>query len=736
MRKFQIILVFIILSATSIIAQNTPFSKGVGFAQAFEANSPTDIHFNYYTRQDFINVKKLGINQVRLPINMANMFVDEINYQLDPLFLYLLDQYVDIAEEEGINLIITNMSGFDYNNDTSVRDKFINIWTQIAQHYKDRPSNIFYELANEPGYNVVKDWGVLQGELIDTIRSIDQTHTIIVTPAWGGIKHLYDLPNYEDDNLIYTFHFYHPFLFTHQGAHHVSLDELQGVPFPYDPELMPEMPSSYIGSQYEIDYNNYVNEGTAKSMQDLVESAATFKKQRNVPLWCGEFGADDKYSNPDDRVYWYEVLRTSLEENGISWSMHGYTRYWGLFEYGTYKLFDYDLNIPLVEAMGLNTQAQSEFVVKPETSEFDIYNDYATQFIYTWVSTEEKNYNFYCEEDTYEGKFCINIEDLPIWACIDFRFEPYRDLSNLIANDYVLEFRVKGDTPGAKFNVRFIDTDTDDPEDHPWRIVHDIDETMASWDGNWHLIQIPLSDFVEQGAWDEGEWYDPEGKFDWKAIWNFQITTEYHSFEGMKFWFDDIRIAERQELETTNLTFQVDMQNETVSQQGVFLRGSFNNWNSTEPIEANGSIYSKTIELTAGEIVEYKFVNGDQWEEAIPDDCIINNNRYIVVPETNTSLEAVCFNSCSACNTTAVEKLLSNNIQIFPNPTDYKIYISGLAEDNLMIRVFSTDGRLILEKSKNQLGIEQIDISNFNLGIYYLNIVGDKSSHTYKIIKE
>lgn len=734
MRKFQLILVFIILTTTSIIAQDTPFNKGVGFGQAFEVNSPNEIHFNYYTRQDFINVKQLGIDQVRLPINMANMFNDE--NQLDTLFLYLLDQYVDIAEEEEINLIITNMSGFDYNNDPTIRDQFINIWTQLAQHFKDRPNNIFYELANEPGYNVVEDWGLLQGELIDTIRSIDQTHTIIVTPAWGGIIHLYDLPNYADDNLIYTFHFYDPFLFTHQGAVHASLNELQGVPFPYDPDLMPEMPTSFIGNQYEIDYNNYANEGTAESMQDIIQMAATFKEQRNVPLWCGEFGADDKYSNPDDRVYWYEVLRTSLEENDITWSMHGYTRYWGLFEYGTYHLFDYDLNIPLVEVMGLNTQPQSEFVVETITSEFDIYNDYAAPFIYTWVSTEEENYNFYCQENTYNGKFCLSIKDMPIWGNIDFRFQPYVDLSELVTDDYVIEFRVKGDTPGAKFNVRFLDTDTDDPEDHPWRIVHDIDETMTSWDNTWHLIQIPLSDFVEQGSWDDGVWYDPEGKFDWKAICNFQITTEYHSFEDMNFWFDNIRITEKPLLETTNITFQVDMQNEIISQQGVFLRGSFNNWTSTEPIESNGSIYSKTIELNVGETVEYKFVNGDQWEESIPDECTSNNNRYFIVPETNSSIDTVCFNSCKACEINAVEKLSTNNIHIYPNPTNHNIFISGLTENDLMIRVFSPDGRIILEKQKNKLGIEQIDISNFDLGIYYINVVGNKLSYTYKIIKK
>ncbi|MHC4509937.1 MAG: hypothetical protein ACYTAO_13420, partial [Planctomycetota bacterium] len=47
----------------------------------------------------------------------------------------------------------------------------------------------------------------------------------------------------------------------------------------------------------------------------------------------------------------------------------------GLFEQGTSELFDYDLNIPLVEALGLNAPPQQEFIQVPDVNEFDIYLD-------------------------------------------------------------------------------------------------------------------------------------------------------------------------------------------------------------------------------------------------------------------------------------------------------------------------------------------------------------------------
>jgi endoglucanase len=309
-------------------------SKGAGFSQAFEVFSPYNIQFNYYTIEDFQNVKKLGLNSIRLPIFMDNMF-EEKSSTMNPLFFYLLDQYVDMAENEGLNLILTNMSGFDYANDPIIQDKFINIWKQMAEHYKNRSTKILYELANEPNGITDEAWGQIQGNVIDVIRKIDQTHTIIVTPIWDGLANLEKLPDYEDENLIYAFHFYDPFLFTHQGVINASLGDLVGVPFPYNEEEMPSMPASFVGNWYEGLYYDYKTDATAVEIRKLIDTAAKFKNERNVPLWCGEFGVVGG-TDHDDRVYWYNVLRSSLEENGIPWSMHGYIRYSGPFEYGTY----------------------------------------------------------------------------------------------------------------------------------------------------------------------------------------------------------------------------------------------------------------------------------------------------------------------------------------------------------------------------------------------------------------
>ena len=536
----KLLLLFVFVSST-IFAVDPPFHKGIGFTGAFEASSAQDIMMNYYSRQDFLDVKSLGCDAVRFYISMNEMLVDGT---LDPLYFYLLDQIVDIAEEIDMHLILANMSAFDYGDQLGTQNRLITIWTQMAEHYKNRSTKIHYEIANEPSGISDEDWGAIQGEVIDAIRAVDQTHTIIVTPAnWANFRNLPGLPVYSDNNLVYTIHFYDPFIYTHQGAEFAGMGNLKWVPFPYDAARMPACPPEFIGTWSEQQYNAYSYEGTVEQINTWIDEAAAFKNERNVPLWCGEFGAIDTYAIDEERTLWFQTVVNRFEENGISWSIHEYKGNFSIFKKETNKLFDNDLNIPLLAAIGLNTPAQSEYTLQPDMEGFNIYDDYVAPSLYTWISSDQGTVTLYSQDNTKEGVFCIHMADFPLWCYIDFRFSPTKDLSYLAANDYMLEFWVKGDSPGASFGVKFIDTDEGD-NDHPWRMAHAVDQSLAAWDGQWHLVQIPLSDFYEEGTYEDG-WFDPIGAFDWGAISNFQIATDYSSFDGMNFWFDNVRIVDK-----------------------------------------------------------------------------------------------------------------------------------------------------------------------------------------------
>ncbi|MBN1362573.1 MAG: glycoside hydrolase family 5 protein [Sedimentisphaerales bacterium] len=523
-----------------------PFHRGVNLTGWLQAAGPRQIQFTRFTRQDFANIKSLGCDVIRLPINLHFMTDGPPDYTIDRLFFYFLDQIIDWAEELELHLILDNHT-FDVTSDTepNVGEVLIPVWTQMAQRYKDRSSYLYYEVLNEPHGIADATWAHIQQKVVSAIRAADPNHTIVVTGAgWGSYNNLKHLPVRADCNLIYSFHFYDPFVFTHQGASWVepSMVPLAGVPFPHGVDPMPACPAELEGSWIESGLNAYHNDGTEARVRQLIDVAVEFSTSRGVPVFCGEFGVYRRNSEDRHRVYWYDLVRRYLEEKGIPWTIWDYQGGFGLFEQDTNELFEHDLNLPLVEALGLTAPEQTPFVPTAERAGFDLYADYFAPRVFdsTWLS--QGTLDYYCDSEPAEGNYCLSCTGLAQYNAIAFDFRPDKDLAWLARWHSALEFWVRGDTPGARFEARFLDSKSSET-DRPWRRGAAVDETMVLWDGQWHLVRIPLSDLTERGAWDDG-WYNPQGLFDWTAVDRFEIVAEYHDLVGINFWFDALRLTD------------------------------------------------------------------------------------------------------------------------------------------------------------------------------------------------
>jgi FlgD Ig-like domain len=151
--------------------------------------------------------------------------------------------------------------------------------------------------------------------------------------------------------------------------------------------------------------------------------------------------------------------------------------------------------------------------------------------------------DYYSVDNPFSGQFCIQWGGSELYSFINLRFIPLRDLSLLMELGDSLDFWIRGSHSGAKLDIRFLDTKTSDPNDHPWRMVYTVQEPLVQWNGSWNHVRIRLADFSEQGSWDNNQWYDPIGEFDWKVIDQFQIAADHHSLQGMEFFIDQIRIA-------------------------------------------------------------------------------------------------------------------------------------------------------------------------------------------------
>jgi len=107
-----------------------------------------------------------------------------------------------------------------------------------------------------------------------------------------------------------------------------------------------------------------------------------------------------------------------------------------------------------------------------------------------------------------------------------------------------------------------------------------------------------------------------------------------------------------------NVTFQVDMSNEIISENGVYLAGTFNGWDpaANQMLHLGNNIYFITLILNENDIHQYRFVNGNTISdyEIIPEECGYSGTsggleRQIIIPSVDTTLDMVCFSSCSTC---------------------------------------------------------------------------------------
>jgi len=528
--------------------RSAPFSRGVNFSGWFESFSAGGIPFTRYAEQDFIDAKSLGVDVIRLPIRMHSMTSGAPNYTIDPLLFKFLDMAVDWAEKYEIFIIIDNHS-FDpvKKTDDDIDKILIPVWSQVAQRYKDRSDFVVYEILNEPHGISDARWGEVQGMAIEAIRSIDQRHAIIVGGTeYNSIGKLSAIPRYSDTNLIYTFHFYDPYLFTHQGASWGEpplLSPLARVPFPADSRRMPRIPRELRGTWIENSLTySYANDAGYSKLSSTLDRAVAFSRERDVPVFCGEFGVYMINSLQEDRVRWYAFVADALDKRNISRTSWDYYGGFGVFNSGTGE-FKYDLNTEVVSAMGFTPPAQLERSVEPLNTGFVIYDDYPNRLYAAVGFWGDSNTTFTLyDTNSARGEFAILWGNVNQYNMFWFSFDNGGDFSCLVSEGSCLEFMARAEKP-VKFDVRFVNPEN--AQSIPWRMRYTIDENILPPDGNWHVIRIPLAVMSEHGAWinTTQSWVGPRGEFSWRNVRQLDFVSEHMDMKDIYVRFDEIKIS-------------------------------------------------------------------------------------------------------------------------------------------------------------------------------------------------
>jgi len=526
------------------VLASAPFSKGVNFSGWFESSSAQRISFSQYDEQDFANVKSLGADVIRLPVRLHDMTNGEPDYTLDPFLLRFLDLAVDWAEKYQLYLIIDNHSFHPVDpTDDDIANILLPVWAQIARRYKDRPY-VVYEILNEPHGISDEQWGAIQGMAVETIREHDQKTPIIVGGTdYNSYNKLSALPHYADTNLIYTFHYYDPFLFTHQGASWTPpFEYISGIPFPADERRMPKVPSILRGTWAENAMREYPQDSSPSKLLAVMDKVVAFSNERNVPVFCGEFGVYMRSSPPEDRVLWYEFAANALDKRNIPRASWDYYGGFGVFNFEGKGDFNSDLNTGVVCAMGFTPPVQTPRPAGPLRSGFTLFEDYPGREISSgFWGDEDTDFSFY-ETNAAEGEFAIRWVNVGLYNAFFFAFRRNGDFSELAEAGYILEFLARTERP-VSFAVRFLNHEN--AASIPWRMAFDIDENNLPPDGEWHRIRIPLRDMHEQGAWVgmEERWLNPRNEFTWENVDRLEFAAEHMALKGYSIWFDSIKIT-------------------------------------------------------------------------------------------------------------------------------------------------------------------------------------------------
>lgn len=297
----------------------------------------------YTTPADFALIKSLGFDHVRLSINPQPLIDSEKLGSLKIDAMARLDNSVQQILAAGLNVILDIHPEQEW-KDAMVRgndgpQQFYAFWSTFAGHFAATdPNRVFFELMNEPTLNDSYRWEGIQARAIERVRQVAPLHTIIATPAsWGSMDALLEMEPARDENVIYTFHYYTPFWFTHQGAQWGSQEwvYLRGVPYPSTPENVQAVIGQEPDPLGKLQLQRYgYDRWDAQRIGMEIEAMADWAQRRGVPLYLGEFGVFKDYSNPAMRDTWISDVRTAAESKHIGWCMWDYRANFGLVTKG------------------------------------------------------------------------------------------------------------------------------------------------------------------------------------------------------------------------------------------------------------------------------------------------------------------------------------------------------------------------------------------------------------------
>ncbi|GIV57184.1 MAG: hypothetical protein KatS3mg042_0097 [Rhodothermaceae bacterium] len=213
--------------AAPLQAQLTPqeaitmMGRGINLGNTLEP--PTEGAWNNGPAQEhyFDDFKAAGFSTVRIPVRWDQHTETVPPYTVDATWLARVEEVVDWALARDFFVII-NAHHEDWlkqnYDDAGLRDRFDSIWRQVAEHFRDKPEKLFFEIINEP-YGMNKEQvDDLNARILSIIRESNPSRIVIFSGhGWANAEQLVQAAIPDDDYLMAYYHSYDPWTFAGMG---------------------------------------------------------------------------------------------------------------------------------------------------------------------------------------------------------------------------------------------------------------------------------------------------------------------------------------------------------------------------------------------------------------------------------------------------------------------------------------------------------------------------------------
>ncbi|HCI74538.1 MAG TPA: hypothetical protein DHV42_08400 [Lachnospiraceae bacterium] len=318
------------------------FQKGVNLGGWISQFDSYDLaHFDsFITEKDIQEIARLGFDHVRVPVDYV-LLEEEDGTPKEDGFRYLdacrrwceacgLHMLIDLHECYGYSFdpLKKDMDRKRFFYDEQLQERFFGLWKRIAEHFSDHQEMIAFEPLNEVVLEEVADaWNQIASSYVRMMRKIVPDSYLVI----GGVRYnsvtsvpLLELP--VDGRIVYNFHCYEPFIFTHQGAYWVEnmpADFRTGYPRTIEEYREIAHRWNLQEEMVGLIFQDGVSEIGEAFFEQIFEPAIRKAEKDQVPLYCGEYGVIDLADKPDT-LRWLKDIHAAMNRHGIGRALWNY----------------------------------------------------------------------------------------------------------------------------------------------------------------------------------------------------------------------------------------------------------------------------------------------------------------------------------------------------------------------------------------------------------------------------